>query len=153
MVKLFVILLVAATLAGCADSGNAIDGSGPQPLACTTPTDPAPTLGATFNVRFGEQSAIVGEGLTLTFEELVGDGRCPAGMMCLIAGDAQVVIRVVDREHAPAALSLSTNSLPSTEGSYQGYDVRLVQVSPYPENGRPATPEADYCVQLTVTHP
>ena len=147
MAKFCFVLLLAAAFTGCAESDNAINA--PQPALCTTPTDTAPPLGSPFNMRFGGQSTIVDTDLTLKFTS-IADGRCPGGILCLIAGQADVVIRVFDSQHIPADLSLTT-LWPASQGSYHEFDIHLLQVTPYPEDGRPPTPEAGYCVQLIVT--
>jgi hypothetical protein len=157
MVKIFTALLLAAALAGCTESDDAIGGGGSNgtdtALRCTTPTDPTATLGSTFNLRFAGRSMVLGEGLSLTFGQVVSDNRCAQGTVCVSEGEAEVVIQVVDLQHNPANLDLSTATRLTALGSYHGFDVQLVQVSPYPEFGRAPTHEVDYCVELTVTQP
>lgn len=79
------------------------------------------------------------------------DTRCPTGVVCPVAGDASVVIRVADQTHNASNLTLTTESATTASGSYRRYVVELVEVTPHPADGRAATPEADYCVQLRVT--
>jgi hypothetical protein len=164
MSKLAIVLLLAAALTGCAQSddpitggtggggngnGNGNGGGSEPPLICTTATETSPSLGATFNMHFGGTSSIASEQLTLSFTSVVQDTRCPTGVSCPSAGRADVVVNIRDATHNPADLALSTAS---PVGTYRGrYDVTLVSVIPYPEDGHAATPEADYCVELQVT--
>ena len=156
-------LLLAAALSGCAPSDEPITGGpggtggpGPgngggsePPLVCASSTDTSPSLDATFNMHFGGTSSIASEELTLVFTSVVQDTRCPTGATCPGAGQADVVVNVRDATHNPADLALSTAS---TVGVYRGrYDVELVSVIPYPEDGHAATPESDYCVELRVS--
>ena len=166
MSKLGIVFLLAVALTGCAQSDDPISGTGGTgatggsggnggnngggpgpPLVCTASTDPSPSLGSTFNMHFGGQSTIPSE-VTLAFTSVVQDTRCPTGASCP-TGQADVVVNIRDANHNPADLSLSTTS---PTGVYRGrYDVELVSVIPYPEDGHAATPESDYCVELRVT--
>ena len=146
MRPLLLALVLASGLVGCAESDAPISESGGgtgspgTPLRCTTPTDTSPSLGVTFNVRFGEQATIASEPVSVTFQQLVDDTRPD--------GEATVVIHFEDPPHGPEDLTLSTNA---PQGSHRGYTVTLGAVSPVPESGRPLTAPADYCVELTVT--
>ena len=160
------LLLAAAALTGCAQSDDPIGGTGgtggtggsggngsgggPEPpLVCASSTDSSPSLDATFNMHFGGTSSISSENLTLAFTAVVQDTRCPTGASCPGAGRADVTINVRDAQHNPNDLALSTAS---PTGVYRGrYDVTLVSVIPYPEDGHATTPESDYCVELRVT--
>ena len=158
------LLLAGAALAGCAQSDDPIGGTGgpggggngngngggsEPPLVCTTSTDSSPSLDATFNMHFGGQTVIASDELTLAFTSVVQDTRCPTGVSCPSAGQADVVVTIHDATHNPNDLALSTVS---PLGVYRGrYDVELVSVIPYPEDGHAATPESDYCVELRVT--
>jgi hypothetical protein len=100
-------------------------------------------------MHFGGTSSIASENLTLAFTQVVQDTRCPTGVSCPSAGQADVVVNIRDANHNPADLALSTAS---PAGVYRGrFDVVLVSVIPHPEDGHAATPESDYCVELRVT--
>ena len=150
MAKLLIAAFLVAGLAGCSGSDEATSDGSNMPLRCTTPTDPDPVLGTPFNVHAGEQATIASERLTLRFAQLIGDSRCPVGMLCLIAGQVDVAIHA---EHPPdnaTDFTLSSYNAPSTHATYSGFDIQLVDALPRPEAGRPPTDASDYCVQLTV---
>jgi len=165
MSKLPIVLVLAAVaLSGCAQSDDPIGGTGGTggggngngngggsgpPLVCATSTAPSASLGSTFNMHFGGQTTIPAEDLTLAFTAVVQDTRCPTGVSCPSAGQADVVVNIRDATHNPSDLALSTAS---PTGMYRGrYDVELVSVIPHPADGHAATPESDYCVELRVS--
>jgi hypothetical protein len=152
MAKPLIALLLAIGVAGCAHSDPTAEGTS-SALHCTTPTDPAPSLGTPFNVRAGGRTTIASEGLSVTFSELVGESRCPRGVFCIRAGQVDVVIRAEHPSSATTDLELSTANLPATHATFGGYDVKLVDALPHPEAGREPTPASDYCVQLMVVRP
>jgi hypothetical protein len=118
-------------------------------LRCDSPTDRSPALGATFNVRLGERATLDAEGLTLTFESVVGDSRCPVGVTCVWEGNARVVVKAERPPAGPEALELNTSARQGAQAAYQVYEVRLLDVRPAPEHGR-ALDSSSYCVSLQV---
>jgi len=158
------LLLAGAALMSCAQSDDAIggtggsggngngngNGGGPEPpLVCAASTDSSASLGSTFNMHFGGQTTIASDDLTLAFTGVTQDTRCPTGVSCPSAGQADVVVNIHDATHSPSNLALSTAS---PTGVYRGrYDVELISVIPYPQDGHAATHESDYCVELRVT--
>jgi hypothetical protein len=60
-------------------------------VACT-PTSPVSPVSLTLKV--GEAAQLAGGVLTLTFDEVTGDSRCPKDVDCVWAGEATVVFKV-----------------------------------------------------------
>jgi hypothetical protein len=97
----------------------------------------------------GGSSAISGTDLAVTFDAVVEDSRCPAGVNCIWAGDAIVRIRIGTRAAASSAYLLHTGLPAGGEIEHGNVRVRLVDVTPYPQADRPSRPE-DYRVTLSV---
>ena len=105
--------------------------------------------GQDFDARIGETVAIAGEPLTVTFEQVVEDSRCPANAACVWAGTAVVRIglRVADTQRG--TLRLETLSDAEREGVFQKYRLRLVQLRPTPADSR-RIPDEQYVATLVV---
>ena len=105
--------------------------------------------GESFDLRIGEIVAIVGEPLTVSFEQVVEDSRCPANVACVWAGTAVVRIGLRGANSERGVLNLQTLSEDAGEGTFQQYRLRLVQLVPSPrESGR--IPADQYHATLMV---
>lgn len=142
-------LAFTACLVGCSGAKDVGSGTPMPQTVCTTPTEHGPALGTTFNVRFGEQTTIASEGLTLKFDQILGDSRCPEDVLCIWAGEAKIVVRAVRPPGAAANLELSSSGNAPNEATYSGYTVELVGISPQTNSTQPIDP-ADYCAFLHV---
>ncbi len=116
---------------------------GTTPATSTRPpaTNPGPTVappettvpggrsvgkGQSFPIGVGETVSVAGEGLTVTYNQLVQDSRCPSGVQCIVAGDATIAVTLAKAGSAPATLSLNTDA--PTTGQYLSYAVALVDL-------------------------
>ncbi|HUQ31484.1 MAG TPA: hypothetical protein VM095_05155 [Pyrinomonadaceae bacterium] len=90
------------------------------------------SLGQEFEVRLGRQVSIEHEGLTVAFRELLEDSRCPQGVTCVWAGNGKVLLRLSKAGKRAALMRLNTG-LDPRQDAYKGYDVKLVNLSPYPK--------------------
>lgn len=91
---------------------------------------PAPafrSLNYPFLLQVGETVAIDGEGLTLAYERLLEDSRCPPDVQCVWAGNGRILLTVAKQGSAPAGLELNTTLEPKT-GRYLDYSVSLVEL-------------------------
>jgi hypothetical protein len=88
-------------------------------------------------------------GMTITFEQVVQDSRCPTGLTCIVAGDAAVRIRFDAPGTPPSSHVLHTN-LDSARAAEQGaVRVTLTAVAPYPAGDTKPRPE-EYRVTLLI---
>lgn len=83
-------------------------------------------LGEEFELRFGEQASLDNEKLLISFEEVLEDSRCPEGVTCVWAGNAQVGLMVKD-----STVNLNTYLEPQ-EIDIAGYHIQLISLNPYP---------------------
>ena len=115
--------------------------------ACDGPTRPtAAELGAPVTLKAGG-SALVSDFVTVKFERVVSDSRCPLDVLCFTAGSALIEIRVTiggDEQ----TLVLTTDP-PGWNVIHGGFTFRLVELQPYPRASRP-TPAKDYAVTLVI---
>lgn len=79
--------------------------------------------------------------LTLTFETVVEDSRCPTGADCIREGDAIIRIRINDRATAPAFYRLHTSEAFAREVVHGEVRLRLVALMPHPSAGSIPRPE------------
>lgn len=124
-------------------------------VACATgafgcaahPSQPSRALGQPFDLKAGT-SAVLTDGLRLTFDRVKEDSRCPLDAICVRAGEAIVVLTLSQSAGAQAERELQTTPALS-EASYLSYVIKLVALAPYPRSTQQIRPE-DYVATLTV---
>jgi hypothetical protein len=126
-----VFIISALLCAGCA--GN--------------PTQPG-RFGEPFELRAGASATLDG-GLAIIFDRVVSDSRCPINAICVTAGDAVVAVTISQGAAGSGRRELHTDARGS-EASYLAYTIKLLQLQPFPEAGRPTRPE-DYSATFAVT--
>ena len=122
-------------LSGCADSP-------------TKPTRQV-VLGEEFVLAPGESAGIGSTKLTVAFDGVSGDSRCPVDAVCVWEGDATVAVSVRQSSGERTALELHTASGSAQEKPYGGYLIRLLALTPQPRQGVPI-PTADYRARFEV---
>ncbi len=93
--------------------------------------EPAPPEG-TVVLAIGAPKRAAGTDLTVTFEAVVADSRCPTGVQCVWAGDAAVRIRLAAPDLAPATATLHTSLDTARETTYGGWKISIQAVTPAP---------------------
>jgi hypothetical protein len=123
-------------------------------LATTTAPQPASrtqeaALGQEFELKFGQQVSIKEEGLKISFSQVAEDSRCPTGVQCIWAGNARVVLKLNKARRRSTVMSLNTGVEPKQK-SYGGYEVKLLELNPYPKEGAPIR-KRNYVAKLVVS--
>jgi hypothetical protein len=115
--------------------------------------------GQAFELGVGYTAVIGQDVLRVRFDEVVTDSRCPRLAACVWAGDVQLAITVASAAQRPTSYVIggSTDSngflLDAAEIAHAGFVVRLVQVTPYPEQpGAAPAPDA-YVATFVVAAP
>lgn len=107
-------LLPLALLAGCATTPAASfhpEATMPPPTTPTPPAPPPAPAARTLVLGVGE-AATLADGSRLTYLRLVNDSRCPPGVQCIWAGDAEIALRWQPARGPAQETSLHTNPLP-----------------------------------------
>jgi hypothetical protein len=108
-----------------------------------------PSIGKPFDLKVGESVTVGTHGLTVGFDELVSDGRCPIGLLCFWEGDAATLLWSQRPGETRQDFQLHTYSGFKQKVSYGDYVITLVQVSPYPVYQAPTAP-GDYVATIRV---
>ncbi len=134
------LLLLSATLLATLLTACALAGAG-------GPITQEPQLGVPFTLKIWEE-AILDEELTIWFESVVSDNRCPQNVECIVAGLAEITLGVRTPSGDPALLTLGTE--PGTDTvTFQNYTIQLSALNPYPLDISP--PLEDYEAILIIT--
>lgn len=128
------ILVLSLACAGCEDDDP--------------PTGPSPTP-VTVTLAPAEQTNV--QGLTILFERVAADTRCPADAMCVIQGDAAVSVNL-SLGGVGNKYDLYVNDVSRRRATFQNYQVELSSLQPYPLASRSTDP-ATYRATLVVTRP
>jgi len=119
--------------------------------ACTKPIQPSVVYpGLPFNLAPGRAVAIP-DALTVTFDRVVSDSRCPTDVTCIAAGDA-VVHLIVAGPASRVERELHTASADTSKTTVDTYTIHLIDLTPYPRSTRVIAP-TDYTVTLQITSP
>ena len=94
------------------------------PGCAAHPSQPSRPFGQPYDLKAGT-SAVVADGLTLTFDRVRADSRCPLDALCIQAGEAIVVLTVSQSAAAQAEREVRTTPALS-EASYLSYVIKLV---------------------------
>jgi hypothetical protein len=103
-----------------------------KPIAMATDQD----TGRQIVLALGESGHIPESDLTIVFESVDEDSRCPTGLTCIREGDAAVRLRIEEPGSKPSTLTLHTSGPGAREADVDRVTVRLVDVRPYPAGDR-----------------
>lgn len=110
---------------------------------------PTYSLNQKFTLSPGESAAIESEDLTITFDKVLNDSRCPESVTCIWAGQVQVLV-TIELDGRKEILTLTQSGLTDDPASqvYEKYVLEF-NVSPYPQTEQ-TIQAADYRLEITV---
>jgi hypothetical protein len=126
------ILLFCLLLAACNDN----------PMGPTVP------LNQHFELAPAQSVVIEDESVSIRFDGVTGDSRCPADAICVQGGDAIVNITVTNPFGGRTPYELHTGDMRSVQAG--DLTIELIALVPYPFSAQPIRPE-DYRTTLRVT--
>ena len=121
-------------------------------LACSNGTDlqtgPSQSVsGDTVRIELAVGSAVNVDGISILFESVTGDSRCPLNVQCVWEGNAEISLRLT-RTQSSDLVSVNTNLEPRVI-RYAGQEIRVADLTPYPVYGEPLDPST-YIVALML---
>lgn len=138
----FVWALSIFTTVACAGSGAAVGSNNPVGTKVVV-------VDQDFDLAPGATATIDGGALTLTFDRVAADSRCPTGVQCVWAGNGAVVLTVAPSSASKNSVTLNT-MLPPHAATAAPYQISLVGLAPYPKQGS-TIPSASYIATLRIT--
>jgi hypothetical protein len=109
------------------------------------------SLDQPFTLEPGQTAVLAAENLTVTFDGVLEDGRCPVDIECIVEGHATTAVQAHQDDRAAMTLSLTVPAFP--EGvAYEGFRIHAQQLLPARYFERTIRPE-DYRLQLLVDRP
>lgn len=106
-------------------------------------------LPITVDVGVGQTVRVTGEGISLTFDSVTSDTRCPLGLECFWEGDAGAQMRIQGL-NVPARVCTLHTSLEPKLIVVNSVKITLKRVVPYPKVGLKINP-LEYVVSLELT--
>jgi hypothetical protein len=103
-----------------------------------------------FSLSLGQSIMIAGESLVIKFIEVISDGRCPRGAICIWPGEANCLTEITTRLES-IYLKVLTQPGPSktSKTSFANYEITF-DLRPYPEVGK-AVDKKDYHLRLVIS--
>ena len=105
-----------------------------------------------FTITIDQLAQLTEKELTLTFRDVLEDSRCPSNVECAEAGQARILISVTQMGHTPVTLEMNTNPpLKQDVVTHEDFQIRLLELNPYPEEIDQHIPVEAYEATLVIT--
>ena len=111
-----------------------------EPTETPISTDPvAAQVNAPFRINYGQSAIFEKESLTVIFDSVIEDNRCPSSLDCGEAGS--IKIGIIVQEEGQDAVSYEMNpdpdmvraGWPPNVVTHSDFEIKLCEVNPYPE--------------------
>ncbi len=111
---------------------------GPDATAGANQTQP---LDQPFTLAPGASATIGADQVSVRFDRVLSDSRCPRDAQCIAAGEAVLRVSVAARPQAAETIELRTTPEGSS-GTAGGYRISVTGLVPEPETSKPTAAEA-----------
>ena len=106
-------------------------------------------LGETFTIGVGQSARITGEDMVITFNEVIGDSRCPQNVICVWEGVASSHITITHQGVDYSVVLNQPGLTDQAEDTFIDYTLTY-SLNPYPREGEEISPD-EYRLTLTLT--
>jgi len=105
-------------------------------------------LGEVFTIGVGQSARIAEEDMTITFNEVIGDSRCPKNVTCVWEGVASSNTTIVYQGKDYTVVLNSPGLTEQAKETFINYTLTY-SLNPYPREGEEISPN-DYRLTLTL---
>lgn len=106
-------------------------------------------LGETFTIGVEQTARITGEDMTVTFNGVIGDSRCPQNVTCVWEGVANSKVTIIYQGKAYIIILNSPGLAEEAKETFINYTLTY-SLNPYPRAGEEISPN-DYRLTLKIT--
>ena len=106
-------------------------------------------LGEVFTIGVGDSAWITDEDMTLTFNEVVGDSRCPQNVTCVWEGEASVRVTMAYQGENYSIMLRQPGLTEIAEDKFIDYTLNY-SLNPYPREGEEISTDT-YRLTITLT--
>lgn len=111
---------------------------------------PEVKLNTEFQLKSGQTASLEPEEITIKFLRVTSDSRCPSDVICVWAGQVEVLLNVsVNNKSFDINLTKGPDESLSKQ-EIDGFTIELIKVDPYPVSTKTIQP-SDYVITLVVT--
>lgn len=114
--RIFLLSVLLVSLIACSDSVESVNGL---------------LLGDTVNIKLNETLYLDGENVSLKFDDVLQDSRCPLDVICIWEGNASVAL-ILSENSNKHDIVLNTYRPFGRDTTINNYKITLVDVHPYP---------------------
>jgi hypothetical protein len=105
-------------------------------------------LGEAVTLKIAESGKLATNDLTITFKAVTSDSRCPRGVHCVVAGEADVVL-TVEQGASRHDITVTVGAGAANEATVEPYKIQILKLDPYPVFGQ-TIEDADRVIELQV---
>lgn len=123
-------------------------------MSCNKDDDQSVDLNEAFELDYRATKEFEDGDLSITFENLVEESRCPADAICVWEGRAVVEIKVQEEEEVAMYILATSNSVDGDSlltFQHNNYEVKLLGVWPFPGVLPGPVTNEDYNIELEIT--
>lgn len=106
-------------------------------------------LGEAFTLGVGQSARIAGEDMTVTFNGVIGDSRCPQNVTCVWEGVASSNVTIIYGGINYSIVLNQPGLTEQAEDTFLNYTL-IYSLNPYPREGEVISPN-EYRLTLTLT--
>jgi len=149
LIQITLIIALALIVAACRPA-QAVPVETTAPSITETPK--TALIDHEFTLRRGEELTIAGENLTVLFETVNEDTRCPKAAICESAGWATIYVQAHQSGSEVADIKLILSpEMDANRSSYEGYLIQFVRLDPYPQTLEEKSADLDYRATFVVS--
>jgi len=103
----------------------------------------------TINLVYGKTYVNYEKNISIELDSVTEDSRCPVNVECIWAGNARAKF-ILNSNNRPSGFSLNTSTVFRNDTIISGYDIKLIELKPYPVYLHPIN-QTEYIAMIKIT--
>ena len=106
-------------------------------------------LSDTITINYGQTLFNSQEDISIKFDSLLSDSRCPVNVVCVWEGDAEIKIHFIKKDESSNLFLHTNKNYPNSDTARFYYKVTLIDLLPYPHT-EIEIDSTDYSAEIIV---